>query len=53
MLVGTALDELARTDRQTALILMCVGGGQGIATILSRVRPLRSARRKKKRSRSS
>jgi NAD(P)-dependent dehydrogenase (short-subunit alcohol dehydrogenase family) len=47
MLVGTALDELARTDRQTALILMCVGGGQGSATILSRVRPLRSEKEEK------
>lgn len=37
MLVGTALDELERSDKQTALITMCVGGGQGIATILERV----------------
>ena len=37
MLLGTALDELERTGKQTALITMCVGGGQGIATILERV----------------
>ena len=37
MLLGTALDELERTNRQTALITMCVGGGQGIATIIERV----------------
>ncbi len=37
MLFGTALDELERTDKQTALVTMCIGGGQGIATILERV----------------
>ena len=37
MLLGTALDELERSDKQTALIAMCVGGGQGIATIIERV----------------
>ena len=37
MLLGSALDELERSDKQTALITMCVGGGQGIATILERV----------------
>ncbi len=37
MLLGTALDELERTHQQTALIAMCVGGGQGIATIIERV----------------
>ncbi len=37
MLLGTALDELERTDKQTALVTMCIGGGQGIATILERV----------------
>ncbi len=37
MLLGTALDELERTNKQTALITMCVGGGQGIATIIERV----------------
>jgi acetyl-CoA C-acetyltransferase len=37
MLLGTALDELERSGKATALITMCVGGGQGIATILERV----------------
>ncbi|HEX4417088.1 MAG TPA: acetyl-CoA C-acetyltransferase [Kofleriaceae bacterium] len=37
ILLGTALDELERTGKQTALIAMCIGGGQGIATILERV----------------
>jgi acetyl-CoA C-acetyltransferase len=37
MLLGTALDELERTNKQTALITLCIGGGQGIATILERV----------------
>ena len=37
MLLGTALDELERTGKQTALVTMCIGGGQGIATILERV----------------
>jgi acetyl-CoA C-acetyltransferase len=37
MLVGTALAELERRNLTTALITMCVGGGQGIATIIERV----------------
>ncbi len=37
VLFGTALDELERSGKQTALIAMCIGGGQGIATILERV----------------
>jgi acetyl-CoA C-acetyltransferase len=37
MLLGTALDELERTDKNTALITLCVGGGMGIATIVERV----------------
>ncbi|HRI69371.1 MAG TPA: acetyl-CoA C-acetyltransferase, partial [Polyangium sp.] len=37
MLLGTAIDELERTNKQTALVTMCIGGGQGIATILERV----------------
>ena len=37
MLLGTALDELDRSGKQTALITMCVGGGQGIATIIERI----------------
>ena len=37
MLLGTALDELERSGKQTALITMCVGGGQGIATVIERI----------------
>ena len=37
MLFGTALDELERRDLSTALITLCIGGGQGIATIIERV----------------
>ena len=37
MLLGTALDELERRDKETALITMCIGGGMGIATIIERV----------------
>ena len=38
MMLGAALDELERGGRQTALITLCVGGGQGVATIIERVR---------------
>jgi len=37
MLLGTAIDELERRDLTTALITLCIGGGQGIATIIERV----------------
>jgi acetyl-CoA C-acetyltransferase len=37
ILLGTALDELERRDLNTALITLCIGGGQGIATIIERV----------------
>jgi acetyl-CoA C-acetyltransferase len=37
ILVETVLAELERTGKATALITMCIGGGQGIATILERV----------------
>ncbi|HEX9056371.1 MAG TPA: acetyl-CoA C-acetyltransferase [Ktedonobacterales bacterium] len=37
MLLGTVLDELERRDKTTALITLCIGGGQGIATIIERV----------------
>ena len=37
ILLGTALDELERTGRATALATLCIGGGMGIATILERV----------------
>ena len=37
MLVSTILDELERRDLQRGLVALCVGGGQGIATIIERV----------------
>ena len=37
ILLGTALDELERRDKETALITLCAGGGMGIATIIERV----------------
>jgi acetyl-CoA C-acetyltransferase len=37
ILLGTALDELERTNQATALITLCIGGGMGIATIIERV----------------
>jgi acetyl-CoA C-acetyltransferase len=37
MLLGTAIDELERADKQIAVVTMCIGGGQGIATIVERV----------------
>jgi len=37
ILLGTALDELERANKTTALITLCIGGGMGIATIIERV----------------
>ncbi len=37
IILGTALDELVRTSKSTALATLCVGGGMGIATIIERV----------------
>lgn len=37
MLLGTALDELERTGKATALITLCIGAGMGTATIIERV----------------
>jgi acetyl-CoA C-acetyltransferase len=37
MLLGTALDELERRDLSTALITLCIGGGQAVATLIERV----------------
>ena len=37
IILGTALDELERTGKSTALASLCVGGGMGIATIIERV----------------
>jgi len=37
MIVGTALDELERTNKSTALCTLCVGAGMATAIILERV----------------
>jgi acetyl-CoA C-acetyltransferase len=37
MLLQTAIDELERADKQTALIAMCTGGGMATATIIERI----------------
>jgi len=37
MIIGTALDELERPDKETALATLCVAGGMGAATIIERV----------------
>ena len=37
ILLGTVLDELERSNKSTALITLCIGGGMGIATIIERV----------------
>jgi acetyl-CoA C-acetyltransferase len=36
MILGTALDELERSGRQTALVTLCVAAGMGTATIIER-----------------
>jgi acetyl-CoA C-acetyltransferase len=37
MIIGTVLDELERSDRETALVTLCIGVGMGTATIIERV----------------
>jgi acetyl-CoA C-acetyltransferase len=37
ILLGTALDELERSGKETALVTLCTAGGQGVATILERM----------------
>jgi acetyl-CoA C-acetyltransferase len=37
ILLGTAVDELERSGKATALATLCIGGGMGIATIVERV----------------
>ena len=37
ILLGTALDELERRGLATALVTLCIAGGEGIATIIERV----------------
>jgi acetyl-CoA C-acetyltransferase len=37
ILTMTALDELERRDKQTAMISMCTGGAMGSAMLIERV----------------
>lgn len=37
MILGTVLDELERTGKETALTTLCIGAGMGTATIIERV----------------
>jgi acetyl-CoA C-acetyltransferase len=37
MILGTMLDELERSDKETALVTLCVGAGMGTATVIERV----------------
>lgn len=37
MILGTALDELERTGRETALVNLCVGAGMGTAMVIERI----------------
>ncbi len=37
MIIGTLLDELERSDRETGLATLCVAAGMGSATIIERV----------------
>ena len=37
MITGVVLDELERSDKETALITLCIGGGMGTATVIERV----------------
>jgi acetyl-CoA C-acetyltransferase len=37
MLVGTMVDELERRDARYALVVLCIGGGMGVATIIERI----------------
>lgn len=37
MILGTMVDELERSNKETSLVTLCIGGGMGIATIIERV----------------
>jgi acetyl-CoA C-acetyltransferase len=37
MILGTVLDELERSNKETALVTLCVGAGMGTATVIERV----------------
>ncbi len=37
MILGTVLDELERTGKETGLAVLCVGAGMGTATVIERI----------------
>jgi acetyl-CoA C-acetyltransferase len=37
MILGTALGEMERADKETGLVTLCIGAGMGTATIIERV----------------
>ena len=37
IITGIVLDELERSNKETALITLCIGGGMGTATVIERV----------------
>jgi acetyl-CoA C-acetyltransferase len=37
MILGTMVDELERSDKERALITLCIGAGMGTATVIERV----------------
>ncbi|MEL6360072.1 MAG: acetyl-CoA C-acetyltransferase [Pseudomonadota bacterium] len=37
MIFGTMVDELERSNKETALVTLCIGGGMGTATIIERL----------------
>lgn len=37
MILGTMIDELERSGKETALITLCIGAGMGTATVIERV----------------
>jgi acetyl-CoA C-acetyltransferase len=37
MILGTMVDELERSDKETALVTLCIGGGMGTAMVIERV----------------
>jgi len=37
MILGAMVDELERSNQETALVTLCIGGGMGTATVIERV----------------
>ncbi|MEO1104782.1 MAG: acetyl-CoA C-acyltransferase, partial [Pseudomonadota bacterium] len=37
MILGTLLDEMERSDKETGLATLCIGGGMGVAMCVERM----------------